>query len=96
MAYIYILYSPSLSDTIKIGRTKRRCQTRARELNKGDYKGATLPFVVRARFKTSSPKKHEAEIHSRLAHVRKGRQELFQIELTDAIRVIESVIHGSS
>jgi hypothetical protein len=87
--YIYVLVNPSMEGLVKIGKTTRDPESRAKELSQAT--GVATPFYVA--FNIYVPDCHSAEefVHAILEH--KGfrntaNREFFQMPLSQAIEVL--------
>jgi len=88
--YIYVLSNPRMAGIVKIGCTRRSVQARLEELNSAT--GVPAPFIVEACFAVFNPETAEANIHKKLSHRRVQGREFFEIELGEALRVVETTI----
>jgi len=77
---------------IKVGFTKRQVAQEVQELNW--VSGLPEHFVVEASFESSSPEKHAAEIHKRLAPRRVQGMEYFEVDLSAALGVVQQVVQS--
>ena len=85
--HIYILINPSIPDTLKIGKTERDPEDRARELSSSS--GVATPFIVAYSSYFNDVTQAEAYIHSELEEYRiANNREFFQIDLKKAINVL--------
>jgi hypothetical protein len=87
--YIYILSNPAMKGLLKIGFSTRSVQERIAELNSAT--GVPMPFQIEASFVSDDPEAHEQQIHSQLAEYRVKGKEFFDVPLSKALKVIESV-----
>ncbi len=87
--YIYILSNPRMKDLLKIGLSTRPVQERIAELNSAT--GVPTPFELEAYFVSTDPEAHEQEIHAALAEYRVKGKEFFDVPLSKALHVIESI-----
>lgn len=90
--YIYILSNDSLSGMVKIGRTSRDPETRAKELSSAT--GIPTPFVLEYKHYFIDCVKAEALIHKYLEINNKkisDNREFFKISLEDAISIVEEI-----
>jgi hypothetical protein len=84
---IYVLLNPCYKGWVKIGRTTRTAEERAREISSSA--GVPAPFVVAFDREFSDCEKAERTIHELLAKHRTNRdREFFRIEVKDAIRAV--------
>ena len=84
--YVYVLMNPSMQNLVKIGKTKREPEERAKELS--STTGVPTPFVVVYNCYFESCSNAESFIHKYLEH--KGfrvssNREFFEIPIKDAI-----------
>ena len=88
--YVYVLSHPKLRGMLKVGFTKR---TIAQELQELSWvSGLPERFVLEAAFESSSPEKHTAEVHKRLASKRVQGMEYFEATVPFAVKVVQDVI----
>jgi len=88
--YVYILINPSLKGLLKIGRTKRYSEERAKEISTAT--GVPTEFVVAYEQRFADCDIAEARVHQRLHAYRvSGNREFFRLPLKDAIQVILEV-----
>jgi hypothetical protein len=90
--YVYVLSHPNMEGLIKVGFTKRLVAQEVQELNW--VSGLSEHFVVEASFESSSPEKHAAEIHKRLAPRRVKGMEYFEVDVPAALGVVQQVIQS--
>ena len=87
--YIYVLINPSMQNLVKIGKTKRTPEERAKELS--STTGVPVPFIVAYSDFFQNHSKAEEHIHTVLEtkgyRVSKSR-EFFEIPIKDAIDAI--------
>ena len=88
--YIYVLSHPKMPGLLKVGFSKRPVAQEIQELNW--VSGLPERFVLEASFESSSPEKHTAEIHKRLAARRVQGMEYFELSVPAALRVVQDVI----
>ena len=88
--YVYVLSHPKMPGLLKVGFTKRPVAQEIQELNW--VSGLPERFVLEASFESSSPEKHTAEIHKRLAGRRVQGMEYFELSLEAALLVAQNVI----
>jgi len=92
--YVYVLSHPKLRGMLKVGFTKR---TVAQELQELSWvSGLPEHFVLEGAFESSSPEKHTAEIHRRLASKRLQGMEYFEVTVPFALKVVQDVIPSGS
>ncbi len=91
--YVYILINTSLDGMIKVGRTTRDPQERARELSRAT--GIPTPFRVAYECLVSDCERVESGLHARLSDFRvsKGR-EFFRYPLHLGIKLLEELQGG--
>jgi hypothetical protein len=89
---VYIQRSPAHEINLyKVGLTRRGADIRAGELNSAT--GVPLPFGILAKWKVGDCARVEREIHARLAAFRiNPRREFFCAELSQIVRIVETVI----
>lgn len=92
MGYVYVLSNDSYKDEVlKIGRTEKNPEDRARELSKDT--GVPLPFNVKHYFQTSKHVELENYIHKKLEKQRlNGGREFFKTtlkEISDIVKEFE-------
>jgi hypothetical protein len=75
---------------LKVGFTKRPVAQEVQEINW--VSGLPERFVLEASFESSSPEKHTAEIHKRLAGRRVQGMEYFELSVPATLRVVQDVI----
>jgi hypothetical protein len=90
--YVYVLSHPRMEGLIKVGFTKRLVAQEVQELNW--VSGLPEHFVVEASFESSSPEKHTAEIHKRLAPRRVKGMEYFEVDVPAALGVVQQVVQS--
>ena len=88
--YVYVLSHRKMPGLLKVGFTKRPVAQEVQELNW--VSGLSERFVLEASFESSSPEKHTAEIHKRLAGRRVQGMEYFELSLEAALLVARDVI----
>ncbi len=88
--YVYVLSHPKMPGFLKVGFAKRPVAQEIQELNW--VSGLPERFVLEASFESSSPEKHTAEIHKRLAARRVKGMEYFELSLPAVLRVVQDVI----
>lgn len=94
--YLYVLSNPAMPGLLKIGRTDRQPEFRARELR---TTGVPQPFVLEHFVQVENSQLAETEVHTLLQ--RKGDRmspdrEFFNSTLTEAIHVLDLVSSPSS
>jgi hypothetical protein len=88
--YIYVLSNVGMPDLLKIGFTMNHPEQRARELS--DHTGVPSRYAVEAYFRSAEPRRHEAEIHERLAAQRHAKnREFFAVPVSFALAHCETV-----
>lgn len=89
IGYIYVLINPSLQGMVKIGKTTRNPEDRAKELSNAT--GVPTPFIVGYSVIVSDCDAAEKFVHELLslqgARLTKNR-EFFEITLSDAVKVL--------
>lgn len=93
--YVYILVNPTFSGYVKVGRTTREPEARARELS--STSGVPAPFAVAWDAFVTDCAHVERIIHQRLAHTRsRTDREFFVISLKEAISIISKIVEPYS
>lgn len=87
--YIYVLSNPRMKGLFKIGFSVRPVQERIAELNAAT--GVPAPFELEAAFISSDPKVHEQQIHIELEAHRIQGKEFFEVHISKALQVAESI-----
>jgi hypothetical protein len=87
--YIYILSNPRMKGLLKIGFSARPVQERIAELSSAT--GVPVPFELEAYFLSMDLEAHEQQIHSALAEHRVKGKEFFELQISKALQVAESV-----
>lgn len=90
--FIYILINPSLPNMIKIGRTSRSPEERARELSAAT--AIPTPFIVAYDIKVSNSVLAESLIHSILTEKNyriNNNREFFELPVSEAIKIAHEV-----
>jgi hypothetical protein len=87
--YVYVLSNSKMPGLVKIGRTNQVDQ-RARELSR--QTGVPTDFAVEAKFASHAPEEHESEIKRRLHSKRIVGKEFFEMDLGEAIRIVQAVV----
>jgi hypothetical protein len=91
--YVYILINTSLDGMIKVGRTTRDPQERARELSRAT--GIPTPFRVAYECFVSDCEQVEGELHARLFDYRVSKdREFFRYPLHLGIKLLEELQTG--
>jgi hypothetical protein len=86
--FIYIFSNPSYHNLLKIGKTTKTPDERAKELSSGT--GVATPFKVEYEIQTSSFDKAEEIIHERLEKYRTNKKrEFFELSLQEAISIVK-------
>ncbi len=91
--FVYILINQTMPDLVKIGKTTRLSENRAKEIE-NEFKSVTgLPFRFHVAYDWEVYDCHKAEkiIHDELKHL-KADKEWFYLGLKDAIKSIEKII----
>jgi hypothetical protein len=89
--YIYLLINPSMDGLVKVGKTERTPQMRAKEL--GDETGVPTPFIVVYEALVSDCSLAEKYIHNNLSKFRvSGNREFFRTSPTEAIQAIQDAV----
>jgi hypothetical protein len=89
--YVYILLNPAFTGYVKIGKTTKGSETRARELSSGT--GVPAPFSVAWDAYVINCDHVEKLIHQRLAVVRSRQdREFFAISLKEAVAVVSEIV----
>lgn len=90
MGYVYILKNVSMPGLIKIGKTYKNCDERARILSSPS--GVPTPFEVVFKLYSETYEKLEIEIHRALAEYRVSLQrEFFRFPVDGAVEVIKAL-----
>lgn len=91
--FIYILLNPSFIQYVKIGKTQRTSEERAKEIYQQSKTGVPTEFVVAYENEVSDCNLVENLIHKELEKYRVNKdREFFSIPLKQAIKAIEKVI----
>lgn len=89
--FIYILVNPAFPNYVKIGRTTKDPEIRARELSSGT--GVPAPYGVAWDVTVNDCHKVERLIHNELAYARaRNDREFFTIPLRKAISVVSEIV----
>lgn len=78
-----------MAGLLKIGQSTRPLPERIAEL--GSATGVPAPFEVEAYFVSDDTEGHERQIHAALAEDRVNGKEFFEVPLSKAVRVAESI-----
>jgi len=88
--YVYILTNPSMPGLVKIGKTTRNSQTRAREISSGT--GVPTPYKVAHERWVVDCHAAEREIHAELTRQRRNKnREFFKLKLDEAIEIVDEI-----
>lgn len=88
--FVYVLSNPSMPGVLKIGKTTRSVDERARELS--NETGIPTSFVVEHSTETIDCHNLERAVHYRLVKERvNDKREFFKLDLKDAINIVECV-----
>ena len=88
--YVYILDNPAFHGLVKVGKTTKDPEARARELSSGS--GVPDRYAVRWRALVNDCHQVERLIHQRLAHARaRNDREFFAIPLEEAISIASRI-----
>src|SRR5204862_7860699 len=85
----YILSNRGMKEVLKIGLSTRPVQERIAELSSAS--GVPTRFELEAFFVSNDPEADEQEIHSALAVYRVKGKEFFDVTVSKALRVVESI-----
>lgn len=89
--YVYILTNESFPNYLKIGKTNRKPEDRARELSV--LTGVPTPYKVAFSILVGKCGLAESNAHKKLSANRvSNNREFFSIALSDAIRIIETIV----
>ncbi|SPE34015.1 hypothetical protein SBA2_840011 [Acidobacteriia bacterium SbA2] len=88
--YVFVLSHPRMEGLVRVGFTKRLVAEEVQELNW--VSGLPEHFVVEASYESSSPEKHAAEIHKRLATRHVKGMEYFEMTVSAALRLVQDVV----
>lgn len=91
--YVYVLSNPRMKGLLKIGISSRPVSERMAELSAAT--GVPTPFQLEAYFVSDDPEGHERQIHMALAETKGKGKEFFEVPLSRALRVIESICKKS-
>lgn len=87
LGYIYVLYNPSANGVVKIGKTQRNPDERAKELSSAT--GVPTPFVVVYQSLFQDCDRAETFVHTRLSKYRLSEnREFFQLPIYIAIDAV--------
>ncbi len=93
--YVYILTNPSMPGLVKIGKTTRNSQTRAREISSGT--GVPTPYKVAHERWVVDCHAAEREIHAELTRQRRNKnREFFKLKLDEAIEIVDEICDNYS
>ncbi|MEH2169992.1 MAG: GIY-YIG nuclease family protein [Nostoc sp.] len=85
--FVYVLVNPSFPDQVKIGRTEKTSELRAKQLQ---TTGVPTPFIVVYEELVSDCEVVENILHSRFAVYRTSQdREFFRVPVREAIRVLQ-------
>ena len=88
--YIYILLNAAMPGYLKIGKTERSPENRAKELS--CVTGVPSPFVVAYEILVRDCHEVERVLHEKLAkHRVSGQREFFSVPLKDAISLVSEI-----
>ncbi len=89
--FVYILINPAFTGFVKVGKTIKEPEVRARELSSGS--GVPAPYAVAWDALVTDCDQVEKLIHHQLAHARSRKdREFFAIPLKNAISIASSVV----
>jgi hypothetical protein len=89
--YVYILVNPAFSGFVKVGKTTKEPETRARELSSGS--GVPAPYAVAWDAFVTDCDHVECLVHRELAHARTRKdREFFSISLKNAISIASKIV----
>lgn len=89
--HVYILVNPAFTGYVKIGRTTKDPETRARELS--SFTGVPAPYAVAWDAFVSDCHNVERLAHRRLAHARvRNDREFFAIPLREAVSLLAEIV----
>lgn len=89
--FVYILINPAFAGFVKVGKTTKEPEVRARELSAGS--GVPAPYAVAWDALVTDCDRVEKLIHQQLAHVRsRNDREFFAIPLKNAITIASSIV----
>ena len=90
--YVYVLSNPAMPDLVKIGKTTRAPEQRAKELS--DATGVPMPFNVELAVMSPNCDELEAAVHRRFSDKRmSNNREFFRLTCNDAECVIFGLLH---
>lgn len=93
--HVYILVNPAFSGLVKIGRTTKEPESRARELSSGS--GVPSPYAVAWHALVTDCEHVERLIHQKLAHARtRNDREFFAVPLKEAISIVSNIVRPYS
>lgn len=89
--YVYLLINPAFTGFVKVGKTTKEPEARARELSSGS--GVPAPYAVAWDAFVTDCDHAERLIHDKLAHARARKdREFFAIPLKKAIAIASSIV----
>lgn len=87
VGFLYVMINSSMPGIVKIGKTTRAAEDRAKEL--GSATGVPTPFVLVYDVKVDDCHEAEKKVHALLSHCRVAdNREFFRIPVKDAINVL--------
>ena len=92
--YVYVVSHPRMRGMLKVGFTRRPVAQELQELSW--LSGLPERYVLEGAFESSSPEKHAAEVHRRLAPKRVQGMEYFEVAVPLALQVVREVIPSGS
>ncbi|MGB1205118.1 MAG: GIY-YIG nuclease family protein [Chitinophagales bacterium] len=91
--FIYILLNPSFTHLLKIGKTQRTAEKRAKELSNKGKTSLPVEYIVAYDILVSDCHLVEQLVHKKLAKKRiNANREFFRIKLNVAVKTIETVL----
>ena len=91
--FVYILLNPSFTHLLKIGKTQRTAEKRAKELSNKGKTALPAEYIVAYDIWVSDCHLVEQFVHKKLAKKRINTdREFFRIELKEAVKTIESIL----
>ena len=95
MGYVYILVNTSMPGLIKVGKTERDCQKRAKEISEAT--GVPTPFAVAYTLFSEEYERLEDEIHRVLREYRVNpKREFFRCPVDAAVDILKALHAGES
>lgn len=88
--FLYVLTNSRMPGLLKIGCTNRAVEKRVEELNAAT--GVPAPFIVEAIYPSMAPLDDESRVHEWMSEVRVVGKEFFEIEVAEALSIIQSVV----